>query len=197
MNELTVTLTGQKAEEYTNMKASLAELHRDNTKITKAYEDAVLKYDKLVDEHVALKAEIADLTAQLNKAQTNSHYTKKLLNTEVVKPTHEELNEKYNQTIVYTGESPSYKDIDNSEKDTTVSEVIESNPVSFPATANNKPKSGAYWTKDELDVIKRSLEANYTLAFLKVKLSNRSEAAIRSMLLSYGIGVKNNKLYAR
>jgi len=86
---------------------------------------------------------------------------------------------------------------DTLEKDTVVSDIVEPNPVTFPATIQSKPKSGTQWTDEELDVIKRAVEFKYTLAFLKVKLSNRSEAAIRSMLLNYNIGVKNNKLYRK
>jgi len=179
MNELTITLTGSRAEAYTSTSTSFTELRKDNTKIIDAYEDAVLKYDNLVDEHIALKAELADLVIQLDEA------------------TAEELDDKGNQSIACAGESPSCRYTDSSEKGTTTSEVIEPNPVSFPAVISNKPKSGTHWTENELKVIKRSLKANYTLAFLKVKLSNRSEAAIRSMLLNYSIGVKNNKLYTR
>jgi len=99
------------------------------------------------------------------------------------KPTAEELNNKYNQTIVY-------------EETEEPAPIIEPNPVEFPAT-KPKTKSGSHWTEDELKPIKHALKLNHTLASLKVKLSNRSEAAIRTKLIEYGVGVKNNKLYKR
>lgn len=194
MNELTITLTGKTAVNYLrNGKfISMSQAEYDNLLID--YETLEIRYnyalhtiDELTTETTALKDQVVDLTNQLTTATNNL----KVLNSEAVL---DRAITDANTTIQHMMDKYI---TDNSEKDTTISEVIEPNPVTFPAITNNKPKSGTHWTEDELSVVKRSLESNYTLAFLKVKLSNRSEAAIRSMLLNYNIGVKNNKLYAK
>jgi len=194
MNELTITLTGKTAVNYLrNGKfISMSQAEYDNLLIDYEtleirYNDALHTIDELTTETTALKDQVVDLTNQLTTATNNL----KVLNSEAVL---DRAITDANTTIQHMMDKYI---TDNSEKDTTISEVIEPNPVTFPAITNNKPKSGTHWTEDELSVVKRSLESNYTLAFLKVKLSNRSEAAIRSMLLNYNIGVKNNKLYAK
>lgn len=169
MNELTITLTGQAAQDYVNQEGRYDVLTQKYFDAVNLAKTTASKYDAEVDKNIKLLDKIDELTIKLDETEMD-------LNCE----------------RLGTNNNPI------SEKDTTSSDVIESSPIPFLAHTNkSKPKSGTHWTEDELDVIKRSLESNYTLAFLKVKLANRSEAAIRSMLLNYGVGVKNNKLYAK
>jgi len=174
MNELTITLTGQAAQDYLTVRESFN----------------------------SLKDEIKELTTQLEEAQANLDYKQLISDDESTTPKQryaaDALDKRYGQSMEFIWDDPTLQEnTDTLEKDTVVSDIVEPNPVTFPATIQSKPKSGTQWTDEELDVIKRAVEFKYTLAFLKVKLSNRSEAAIRSMLLNYNIGVKNNKLYRK
>ena len=206
MDELTITLTGKKSEEYLTLKENY-------TKLLSKFEDAVSIVKTATDRYEAEVDKNLDLVKQINtlKSSQNKEYVpiKELIekNSKLTKENKELLEQLDNLTNSNKTDSENVENfvwenpplpglLDNTEKDTTSTEVIESNPIAFP-TNTSKPKSGTLWTKEELDVIKRSLDSNYTLSFLKVKLSNRSESAIRSMLLNYGVGVKNNKLYAK
>jgi len=171
-NEMTITLAGETAKSYLVQEINYEILERKYNNTLVKLEELTKKYEIELDKN-------SSLIKQLDEAEMYLNYEK-------------------------LGNNKTFKTISNVEDYVWVNppletETIKSNPIAFPATTTTtttttKPKSGTHWTEDELDVIKRSLESNYTLAFLKVKLSHRSEAAIRTKLLEYGIGVKNNKL---
>jgi len=167
MNEMTITLAGETAKSYLVQEINYEILERK-------YNSTLVKLEELIKKYEIELNKNSSLIKQLDEAEMDLNY-ERLGNNETSKTV--------SNVEDYVWVNPPLE-----------SETIKPNPIAFPATTTTKSKSGTHWTKDELDVIKRSLESNYTLAFLKVKLSHRSEAAIRTKLLEYGVGVKNNKL---
>jgi len=76
--------------------------------------------------------------------------------------------------------------------DTTTTKIIETNPIKFPATKNSK-KNGTRWKNWELAHIETTSIGD-SFSNLRIKLHDRSEAAIRSKLNEYGVGVRNDKI---
>ena len=174
-NELTITLTGKEALAY------IKKVHTELIpKVDETTEKAHATIKELTRENSNLKVELINHKANIhNLTEENNRLKEALYKCRTAQEPNLSLQE----------------DTDDSEKDTTISEVIVPNPVSFPASKPNR--SGTNWSTDELTTIEQALEKHYTLPSLKLKLLGRSEAAIRSMLNKYGIRIKKNKLYKR
>jgi len=103
------------------------------------------------------------------------------------------LQEKYKKLEKdYNSYINNVEDTASSTNTNIIDKVIKPNPIQFPATLEPK-KNGTRWKSWELVHIETT-NINDDFSNLCTKLHNRSEAAIRSKLNEYNLGVRNNKI---